>query len=219
MTADRRHELIEELMPLRAIAVLRADDTETAVSAAEAILAGGVRVIEVTMTVPDAYEVMRRLADRGSGILGAGTVLDAEQVDRCVEAGAQFIVSPACCPDVIAQGAAHGVLTIPGAMTPTEVVTAWNLGADMVKIFPAARLGPEFLADLRGPLPDIPLVPTGGITDANAIAYLEAGAALLCFGSWLADRGAMAAGRFELLTDRARAIATLIQEFEESRND
>lgn len=205
---------MDELMSLRAVAVLRADDAPTAVSAARAILAGGVRTIEVTMTVPDAYDVMRQLVDQTSAILGAGTVLTAEQVDGCIEAGARFIVSPACCPEVIERAKAHAVVVIPGAMTPTEVLTAWKLGADMVKIFPAARLGPEFLSDLRGPLPDIPLVPTGGITDENALDYLGAGAALLCFGSWLADRGAMAEGRFDQLTERARRIHDLIQEYE-----
>jgi len=218
MTVDRRQELIEELTSLRAVAVLRADGAGTALSAAQAILAGGVRVIEVTMTVPDAYDVMRQLADRTSAILGAGTVLTAGQVDRCIEAGARFVVSPACCPEVIERAKARGVVVIPGAMTPTEVLTAWNLGADMVKIFPAARLGAAFLSDLRGPLPDIPLVPTGGITDENAVEYLEAGATLLCFGSWLADRDAMSEGRFDRLTERARRIHDLIRAYEEGRH-
>jgi len=218
MTVDRRQELIEELTSLRAVAVLRANGAGAALYAARAILAGGVRVIEVTMTVPDAYDVMRQLADRTSAILGAGTVLTAEQVDRCIDAGARFIVSPACCPEVIERAKERRVVVIPGAMTPTEVLTAWKLGADMVKIFPAARLGAAFLSDLRGPLPDIPLVPTGGITDENAVDYLEAGATLLCFGSWLADRDAMAEGRFDRLTERARRIHDLIRAYEEGQH-
>lgn len=216
MTAGRRQDLIDQLTSLQAVAVLRADDPLTAVSAAQAILAGGIRVIEVTMTVPDAYDVMRQLVDQTPAILGAGTVLTAEQVDGCIEAGARFIVSPACCSEVIKRAKEHDVVVIPGAMTPTEVLTAWRLGADMVKIFPAARLGPEFLSDLRGPLPDIPLVPTGGITDENALDYLRAGAALLCFGSWLVDRGVMAEGRFDQLTERARRIHDLIRKHEEA---
>ena len=216
MTASRRQDLIEELTNARAVAVLRANGAPRAAAAARAIVAGGVRAIEVTMTVPDAYDVMRQLAGDGSLILGAGTVLTAEEVDACVEAGARFIVSPTCCPEVIARAKDHDVVAIPGAMTPTEVLAAWNHGADMVKIFPAARLGPEYLSDLRGPLPDIPLVPTGGITDENALAYLDAGATLLCFGSWLADRAAMAEGRFDVLTERARRIHDLIRNYEEA---
>lgn len=215
MKEDSRKQLVQQLIAIRVVAVLRADDAQTAFSAARAILTGGVQAIEVTLTVPDAYDVIRQLADRTSAILGAGTVLTAEHVDRCVEAGARFIVSPTCCPEVVERSKALGVVVILGAMTPTEVLTAWNLGADMVKIFPAARLGPEFLSDLKGPFPDIPLVPTGGITDKNAVAYLEAGAALLCFGSWLADREAMAEGRFECLTERARRIHDLVKKHEE----
>jgi 2-dehydro-3-deoxyphosphogluconate aldolase/(4S)-4-hydroxy-2-oxoglutarate aldolase len=217
MKGSRRQDLIEELTSARAVAVLRANGASSAAAAARAIVAGGVRAIEVTMTVPDAYEVMQQLAGDGSLILGAGTVLTAEEVDACVKAGARFIVSPACCPEVIARAKDHDVVAIPGAMTPTEVLAAWNHGADMVKIFPAARLGPEYLSDLRGPLPDIPLVPTGGITDQNALAYLDAGATLLCFGSWLVDRESLAEGRFDVLTERARRIHDLIRNYEEAR--
>jgi len=217
MTASRRQDLIEELTNARAVAVLRANGAPRAAAAARAIVAGGVRAIEVTMTVPDAYDVMRQLAGDGSLILGAGTVLTAEEVDACVEAGARFIVSPTCCPEVIARAKDHDVVAIPGAMTPTEVLAAWNHGADMVKIFPAARLGPEYLSDLRGPLPDIPLVPTGGITDENALTYLGAGATLLCFGSWLVDRESMAEGRFDVLTERARRIHDLIRDYEDAQ--
>ena len=217
MTGSRRQDLIEELTSARAVAVLRANGAPRAAAAARAILAGGVRAIEVTMTVPDAYDVMRQLAGDGSLILGAGTVLTAEEVDACVEAGARFIVSPTCCPEVIARAKDHDVVAIPGAMTPTEVLAAWNHGADMVKVFPAARLGPEYLSDLRGPLPDIPLVPTGGITDENALTYLDAGATLLCFGSWLVDRESMAEGRFDVLTERARRIHDLIRDYEDAQ--
>ena len=215
MTGSRRQDLIEELTSARAVAVLRANGAPSAAAAARAILAGGVRAIEVTMTVPDAYDVIRQLAGDSSLILGAGTVLTAEEVDACVDAGARFIVSPTCCPEVIARAKDHDVVAIPGAMTPTEVLAAWNHGADMVKVFPAARLGPEYLSDLRGPLPHIPLVPTGGITDENALAYLKAGATLLCFGSWLVDRNSMAEGKFDVLTDRARRIHDLIRKYEE----
>ena len=217
MTASRRQDLIEELTSARAVAVLRANGAPSAAAAARAIVAGGVRAIEVTMTVPDAYDVIRQLAGDGSLILGAGTVLTTEEVDASVEAGARFIVSPTCCPEVIARAKDHDVVAIPGAMTPTEVLAAWNHGADMVKIFPAARLGPEYLSDLRGPLPDIPLVPTGGITDQNALAYLDAGATLLCFGSWLVDRESLAEGRFDVLTERARRIHDLMRDYEEAQ--
>jgi len=218
MTGDCRQQLIGQMLSLKAVAVLRADDAKTAVAAARAVLAGGIRIIEVTMTVPDAYDAMQSLADQTSAILGAGTVTTGEQVDRCVDAGAEFIVSPGCCPEVIERAKARGVVVIPGAMTPTEVLNCWRLGGDMVKIFPAARLGPEFLSDLRGPLPDIPYVPTGGITDENAAEYLKAGAALLCFGSWLVDRGAMANGDYDRLTKRARRICDVIRTCEEAND-
>jgi 2-dehydro-3-deoxyphosphogluconate aldolase / (4S)-4-hydroxy-2-oxoglutarate aldolase len=215
MKTDPRQELVAQLKSIRVIAVLRAENAATAVAAARAILAGGVRAIEVTMTVPNAYEAIRSIATDTPAIVGAGTVVTADEVDHCIEAGARFIVSPGCCPDVIERAKSHRTLVIPGAMTPTEVLTAWRLGADMVKIFPAARLGPEFLCDLRGPLPNIPLVPTGGITDGNARDYLDAGATLVCVGSWLADRQSMAEGRFERLTDRARRLRDAIRQYEE----
>jgi len=218
MSGSRRQDLIKRLKNARAVAVLRADGASTAITGARAIIAGGVRAIEVTMTVPDAYDVMRELtaSEDDSVLLGAGTVLSGEEVDECVAAGARFIVSPTCSLEVIERARARDVVVIPGAMTPTEVLTAWNGGADLVKIFPAARLGPEYLSDLRGPLPDIPLVPTGGITDENARAYLDAGAALVCFGSWLANRRAMAEGRLDILTDRARRICAIVREYEET---
>jgi 2-dehydro-3-deoxyphosphogluconate aldolase / (4S)-4-hydroxy-2-oxoglutarate aldolase len=218
MAEGRRQRVMEQLVSLRAIAVLRADEADAAVSAACAIVAGGIGAIEVTMTVPNAYEVLQKLATRTSAILGAGTVLTAEQVDLCIESGAQFIVSPTCCPDVIERAKERETLVIPGAMTPTEILHAWHLGGDMVKVFPAARLGPEFLSDLRGPFPDIPLVPTGGITDENAVSYLKAGATLLCFGSWLVDRRAMSERRFEVITAKARRIDDLITGYKEAPN-
>jgi len=210
MTTDHRRDLVEQLTAARVIAVLRTDNTATAVAAARAIVAGGVRAIEVTMTVPNATDAIRQIVANTTALVGAGTVLTADEVDHCIEAGARFIVSPTCCPDVIKRAKSHGTLVIPGAMTPTEVLAAWTLGADMVKIFPASRLGPAFLSDLHGPLPDIPLVPTGGITDENALQYLEAGATLVCVGSWLADRQSMAEGRFERLTERARRIQAAV---------
>jgi len=214
MSSDNKW--LSDLRAERAVAVLRADNADLAYDAACAILEGGIRAIEVTMTVPAADRVIERLVDVESALVGAGTVLTADEVDRCIDKGARFIFSPACCPDVVARAKERGVPVIPGAMTPTEILEAWRSGADMVKVFPAARLGPAYLSDIRGPLPDIPLVPTGGITDENAREYLDAGAALLCLGSWLADRALMNAGRFDQITERARAIRRILDEYGDS---
>jgi len=213
MSAERRNEQLDLLRSERAVAVLRADDADLAYDVACAVLEGGIRALEVTMTVPDASLVMTRLASIDGALVGAGTVLTAEEVDQCVDDGAHFIFSPTCCQDVVVRSKERDVPVIPGAMTPTEVLTAWRMGADMVKVFPAARLGPAFLSDLRGPLPGIPLVPTGGITDENATDYLDAGAELLCLGSWLVNRELMSQGRLDEITERARSIRRILDAY------
>jgi 2-dehydro-3-deoxyphosphogluconate aldolase/(4S)-4-hydroxy-2-oxoglutarate aldolase len=188
-----------------AVAVLRGAEADRVFEVATTLVEGGVRVLEVTMTVPGAFELIRRLVRETEALVGAGSVRTADDVDRCVDAGARFIVSPACVPEMVRRAVERGVVVIPGAMTPTEILRAWDLGADMVKVFPAARLGPTFLKDVHGPLPEIPLVPTGGLTGDNAGEYLDAGAALVCFGSWLTkgDRAQVLqrAGRIRALID------------------
>jgi len=212
MQANEREVLANLLRAERVVAVLRGSDADSVYLDARTILKGGLRVIEITLTVPGAIDVIRRLVQDTDAIVGAGSVRTASDVDRCLDAGAQFIVSPTCCPNVIRRAIERNAVVIPGAMTPTEVLGAWELGADLIKIFPAARLGPKFLSDLHGPLPEIPLVPTGGITDLNAIDYLEAGAALVCVGSWLT------AGDTDETRRRSQLISTLIKEYKESHS-
>jgi len=211
MSSDNRW--LHDLKAEKAVAVLRADDPKVAFDAACAIIEGGIHAIEVTMTVPGSEQVIQKLHKRPFALVGAGTVTTTEEVDRCVDQGARFIFSPACCPDVVARAKELGVPVIPGAMTPTEILQAWRMGADMVKVFPVARLGPAYLSDIRGPFPEIPLVPTGGISDANARDYLDAGASLLCLGSWLADRTLMGNGQFKEIAARARIIRGIIEQY------
>ena len=193
------------------VAVIRAQSGEQLVDVAQALLAGGVEVMEVTFTVPGAAQVIQRVAERlGDKILlGAGTVLDAETARIALLAGAEFIVSPSTNAEVIRVCRRYGKLAMPGALTPTEVVTAYEAGADIVKIFPCDLGGPGYLKALHGPLPHIPLMPTGGITLDNAAEYLRAGACALGVGGSLVESRAVAdrdLARIEELARRFRAI-------------
>jgi len=208
-----RKAVLETLRAYCAVAVLRGDDANAVFETACVLLDGGVRVLEVTMTVPGAHGLIRRLVAETSAVVGAGSVRTAADVDGCVDAGARFVVSPVCCPEVIQRAAERDVVVIPGAMTPTEVLAAWDLGADLVKVFPAARLGAQYLKDLHGPLPEIPLVPTGGVTGENAKEYLDAGAVLICLGSWLTK------GEKSRVLERAREISRLVKEYRERIDD
>jgi len=149
-------------------------------------------------------------------IMGAGTVLDAPTARQAILAGAQFLVTPTVKLDVIETAQRYGVPVIPGAMTPTEILTAWEAGVDMVKVFPASVLGPGFIKAVHGPLPQIPLVPTGGITAENAGDYIRAGAAMVCAGGWLVDKRAVAEGRFQVLTENARRLVEAVRKAREA---
>jgi 2-dehydro-3-deoxyphosphogluconate aldolase/(4S)-4-hydroxy-2-oxoglutarate aldolase len=196
------------------VPVIRAATPELAIRAARAILAGGISIFEVTMTVPDAPAVIaalgREVGDRA--LIGAGTVLDAAGVNACVDAGAAFIVSPGLDADTIAAAHARGVPAMPGALTPTEVIAAMRLEADAVKVFPISAVGgAKYLRALRGPLPQAKLLPTGGINAANAGEFLAAGAVALGIGSELVDAAALAAGRDEVITERARELVAAVR--------
>ncbi|NTV81727.1 MAG: bifunctional 4-hydroxy-2-oxoglutarate aldolase/2-dehydro-3-deoxy-phosphogluconate aldolase [Candidatus Aminicenantes bacterium] len=175
---------------------------------AAALRRGGVGVLEVTMTVPGAVEIIREMARaKAPGtLIGAGTVLDAGTATDVIAAGADFVVSPVNDPETVRACRDAGVLVAPGAFTPTEIVAAWRAGADIVKIFPATSLGPQFLRDLRGPLPHIRLMPTGGVTLENAAEFLAAGAAAVGIGTALVDAKAVEAGDWEALEARARRL-------------
>jgi 2-dehydro-3-deoxyphosphogluconate aldolase/(4S)-4-hydroxy-2-oxoglutarate aldolase len=174
----------------------------------DALAEGGVRALEITMTVPRAIGLIAEIAPTlpAGFLLGAGTVLDGETAHRAVDAGAQFLVSPVFRPDVIAAGHAHDVPVMPGCFTPTEILDAWERGADIVKVFPATALGPGYLKDIRGPLPDVKLMPTGGVTIENAGDWIRAGAVAVGVGSALLDAKAIASGSLGPITDNARRI-------------
>ncbi|WP_158789654.1 bifunctional 4-hydroxy-2-oxoglutarate aldolase/2-dehydro-3-deoxy-phosphogluconate aldolase [Granulicella sp. L46] len=207
--------VLKRLQETGLVPVLRAASVEKAIALAEAVAAGGVNVLEVTMTVPGAVEVIARLVkERPEILVGAGTVLDPETAERCIGAGAQFVVSPALNLKTIALCRRVSVAVLPGALTPTEIVTAWEAGADVVKVFPAGAMGgAKYLVSLKGPLPQIEMIPTGGVSLASAKEFLEAGAFALGVGSDLVDAKAMAAGKPEVVTETARKYMAIVREF------
>jgi 2-dehydro-3-deoxyphosphogluconate aldolase/(4S)-4-hydroxy-2-oxoglutarate aldolase len=177
-------------------------------------LAGGISVIEITMTVPSATSVIRSLRERFQDrvVLGAGTVLDEQTVRSCVESGADFIVSPGFDAATLTAAHACGVPMMPGALTPTEVMAAWKAGADMVKIFPCSAVGgAKYLRALRGPLPQVKYLVTGGVNATTAGDYIAAGASALGIGSELVDADDLAAGRDSVVTERARELVDVVR--------
>jgi len=218
MTKERamdKIKVLEELKTIGLVPVLRADSVAKALALAEAIAAGGVTVLEITMTVPGAMQVMRTLAETRPDILiGAGTVLDPETARMCILEGAQFVVSPAVNTKTIEMCHRYSIAVLPGGLTPTEVVTAWQAGADVVKVFPASAMGgAAYLKNLKAPLPQVELIPTGGVSLHSAMSFLEAGAFALGVGSDLVDAKAMAEGRPEVVTETARKYLSIVKEF------
>jgi 2-dehydro-3-deoxyphosphogluconate aldolase/(4S)-4-hydroxy-2-oxoglutarate aldolase len=205
---------LKSLREIGLVPVLRASSVEKAMALAEAIAAGGVTVLEVTMTVPGAIRVMRQLAEQRPDILvGAGTVLDPETARMCILEGAQFVVSPALNLKTIEMCHRYSIAALPGALTPTEVVTAWEAGADVVKIFPASAMGgAKYLTALKGPLPQVEMIPTGGVSLSTAAEFLSAGAFALGVGSDLVDTKAMAEGRSEVVTESARKYLEIVKQ-------
>lgn len=203
-----RDQTLEALLAAKAVAVIRLKDAGKLAAAAAALRRGGVAAIEITMTVPGAVEIIRAMVrDKPEGtLIGAGTVLDAGTAADVIAAGAAFVVSPITDPGMIQTCRAAGVLAVPGAFTPTEIVTAWRAGADIVKVFPATSLGPQFFKDMRGPLPQIRLMPTGGVTIENARDFLAAGACCVGLGTALVDARSVEAGDWAGIADRARRL-------------
>jgi 2-dehydro-3-deoxyphosphogluconate aldolase/(4S)-4-hydroxy-2-oxoglutarate aldolase len=202
------------------VAVLRAPTADAAIAAVDALVEGGVRAIEITYSTPDVPLVLRTLDERHGDriVLGAGTVLQAEQAQEAVDAGARFLVSPGIDDDVAAAMLGSGALTMLGAVTPTEVMRAMRLGAHVVKVFPGSLVGPGYLKALRGPFPDVALMPTGGVSAANVGEWLAAGAVAVGAGGELAAGADIAGGRWDAIresaarfvaaTDAARAVPT-----------
>lgn len=213
-----KNQVLGGILECGIAAVVRAESADLAFKAIEAALEGGVNVIEVTFTVPGAIDIIRQLASQGIEglILGAGTVLSPEVASDAVDAGAQFLVSPSTKIATIDMAKAKGVPIFPGALTPTEVITAWEAGGDIVKIFPANTMGPSYLKDLHGPFPQVPFMPTGGVDLNTARTWLEAGAVALGVGGALIDKKLMKEGNFAEITSRARRFREIVGEFRSS---
>ena len=218
MATMKKSEVLAQLRTIGLVPVLRADSVAKALALAEAIAAGGVTALEITMTVPGAIQVIRKLAETRPDILiGAGTVLDPETARMCILEGAQFVVSPALNPKTIEMCHRYSVAVLPGALTPTEIVTAWQAGADVVKVFPASSMGgASYLKSVKAPLPQVELIPTGGVSLATAEDFLKAGAFALGVGADLVDAKAMAEGKPELVTETARKYLKIVQDFRKS---
>ena len=196
------------------VAVIRLEDPGVVREVCDALAAGGVRALEVTMTVPNAVSLIQQLSASLSGdfAVGAGTVLDPETARQVIEAGARFVVGPVFKPAIIEMGHRHHVPVMPGCFSPTEILAAWDAGADIVKVFPATALGPGFFKDVRAPLPQLRLMPTGGVTRDNAGEWIKAGAVAIGVGTALVDKAAVKARRFDAIASNARHFVTAVQQ-------
>ena len=199
------------------VAVMRSPESTPLVEAARALADGGVTVLEVTMTVPNALDVLRqvRVALGDRVLLGAGTILDPETARAALLAGAEFLVAPTINLEVIRLCQRYDKLVMPGAFTPTEILTAWEAGADIIKVFPADVVGPAFFKAVRAPLPQVKLMPTGGVDLETATEFLKAGACCLGVGSQLIDAKSIAERNFDRIRDRARQYVDIVRKFRE----
>lgn len=208
------HACFDRLLETGVIGILRGVPAERTVDVADALVAGGVDTVEVTADTDDALDTIERLGDafdRSELLVGAGTVLDAETAGAAVRAGAAFVVTPSFDPGVVETCNRYGAVVVPGVMTPTEAVTAYEAGADALKVFPASTLGPGHVRSMNGPLPQLPLFPTGGVSLDNVTAFIEAGADGVGVGSSLVDGEAVAAEHYDVLTDRAASFRDAVE--------
>lgn len=203
----------QRLLSSGIVGIIRAPDGKQLVDVARALLAGGIDVLEVTFTVPQAHKVLEQVADAlgDKVLLGAGTVLDTETCRTAILAGAEFIVAPGTNLDVIRMCKRYSKLALPGALTPTEVITAWEAGADFVKVFPCDVLGPAHIRALRGPLPQVRMIPTGGVTLETAADFLKAGACALGVGSALIDAKTVAARDFGQIESLSKQYVEIVR--------
>jgi len=206
-------EILAFITEVGIVPIVRTSSAEGAIQAVEAIYNGGVRAAEITMTVPGAIHALEKLADRFGGklILGAGTVLDPETARACMLAGAEFFVTPSLRLSTIEMAKRYSKVICPGALTPTEVLAAWEAGADMVKIFPCGNVGgPKYIKALKGPFPQIEMIPTGGVNLETTGDFLKAGACAVAVGSELVDAKTVKEGRFDIIENRARQYLAAI---------
>ncbi|MCY2939352.1 MAG: bifunctional 4-hydroxy-2-oxoglutarate aldolase/2-dehydro-3-deoxy-phosphogluconate aldolase [Planctomycetota bacterium] len=210
---------LQRVLDCGIVAVVRATDSSQLVEVCRALVEGGVDVAEITFTVPDALEVLRavRKALGNDLLLGAGTVLDTETARAAILAGAEYLVSPTLNLEVIQMAKRYGKLVMPGVYTPTEALTAWQAGADILKVFPAEIVGPAFFKAMRGPLPQLRMMPTGGVDPNTAESFLQAGAVCLGIGSQLIEPQAVAARDFGRITRLARQYRDIVCEFRKKK--
>ena len=210
-----KDQIRDRIMEIGILPVVRATSPREARIAADAVCEGGIPIVEITMTVPGAVDVIRELTRGGaSGILvGAGTVLNAEAARRCFDAGAQFLVSPGLNIQTIEFAKSEGTLMMAGALTPTEVITAWEAGSDFVKVFPCGNVGgAKYIKALKGPLPQVPLVPTGGVNLITAAEFIAAGAVALGIGGELISAEALKANKPEVIVENARKFLAIVKQ-------
>lgn len=204
---------LQEMIDGGVVAIVRVESARQAIEVCGAIARGGIKPIEVTMTVPGAIDVIKEFksAMKDEVLVGAGTVLDPETARAVTLAGAEFIVTPTLNLRVIEMCRRYGKIVIAGAFTPTEILTAWEAGADIVKVFPATVGGPQYLRDIRGPLPQISLVPTGGVDLENTPDFIRAGAVAVAVGASLVDKMALSEGRYDLITVKAKRFIEAVK--------
>ena len=216
MSAQNRDETLSQMLASGVVAVIRMKDPGRLLKVIEAIQAGGVKCVEITMTVPGAIGIIGELVKSVPAdlLIGAGTVTDVDTAKAVINSGARFVVGPILNLGIIEHCHQRDTVVIPGCFSPTEIIAGWNAGADIIKVFPATSLGPKYFKDVHGPFPDIRLMPTGGVSIDNVGEWVKAGAAAVGIGSDLLDKQAIEEGRFEVLTERA---ARLVRNFQAAR--
>jgi 2-dehydro-3-deoxyphosphogluconate aldolase/(4S)-4-hydroxy-2-oxoglutarate aldolase len=207
-------QVVAKVKELGVLAVIRGPSEDLTVKMVEALVAGGVKGIEITYSTPNAEGVVRTLADKfgASILLGMGTLTEPEQVARAKAAGAQYLVSPVCDPDLVKAMVASGLAVMAGCLTPTEILQTYRLGADVIKIFPGSLTGPSYIKAVHGPLPQIPMMPTGGVSASNVKDWFAAGAIAVGAGSELCPPALAKAGKFDEITRNAEAFVKVIAE-------
>lgn len=209
-----KEKSLQKIRDVGLIPIVRTPSPEDASLAAEAVIAGGIGIAEITMTVPHALRVLEQVAEKFAGdvLLGAGTILDPETCRAAILAGAEFIVTPSLDPAVIEMARRYSKACLPGALTPTEVVTAWQAGADMVKIFPCGPVGgPQYIKALKGPLPHIEMVPTGGVSLETAAQFIKAGSTAIAVGGELVDIRVLRDGKPQVITERSKKFLAAVR--------
>jgi len=210
---DSKENILRVIIDCGVVAVVRVGSAREALEVCPAIARGGVKPVEVTMTVPNAINVIKEFKStvKDEVLVGAGTVLDPETARAAILAGVDYIVTPTLNLKVIEMCHRYGIVVIPGAFTPTEILTAWEAGADIVKVFPAGVAGPQYLKDIKGPLPQVRLLPTGGVTLENTPDFIKAGAVAVAVGTALVDKKLVAEKKFDLITERARQFVEAVR--------